>query len=102
MSSNSSTQANVNASAARSTGGLGSGIDLENLDRKVRPQDDFYRYVNGTWLQATQIPVDRSEVSVFSRLDDAQQEALRALVEDSAQSAATSADANRRKIGELF
>jgi putative endopeptidase len=102
MSSNSSTQANVNASAARSTGGLGSGIDLENLDRNVRPQDDFDRYVNGAWLQATQIPVDRSEVSVFSTLDDAGQEALRALVEDSVHGAATSSDVNRRKIGELF
>jgi putative endopeptidase len=88
--------------AAQSAPGAGSGIDLRNLDPQVRPQDDFYRYVNGAWLAATQIPADRSEVSVFSTLEDAEQEALRALVEDAASTAGTSADANRRKIGDLF
>ena len=102
MSSKSSTQANANASAAQPIHDLSSGIDLCNLDRQVRPQDDFDRYVNGAWLHATQIPVDRPEVSVFSKLDDAGQQALRALVEDSAQDAARSSDINRRKIGELF
>ena len=26
------------------------GIDPKNVDRTVKPSDDFYRYVNGTWL----------------------------------------------------
>jgi len=30
-----------------------SGIDLMYLDRSVRPQDDFYQYVNGGWLATT-------------------------------------------------
>jgi putative endopeptidase len=102
MPSKSSTQSIANASAAQSTLGPSSGIDLRNSDPQVRPQDDFDRYVNGAWLQATQIPSDRSEVSVFSVLDDAGQAALRALVEDSAQCAATSDHPSRRKIGELF
>ena len=102
MSSNPKSQTTVAAAAAQSAGGAGSGIDLRNLDPQVRPQDDFYRYVNGAWLAATQIPADRSEVSVFSTLEDTEQEALRALVEDAASSGGTSADANRRKIGDLF
>lgn len=81
---------------------LSSGIDLGNIDPRVRPQDDFYRYVNGAWLEATQIPADKSEVSVFSRLDDAGQEALRALVEAAAREAATSPDSTHRQIGQLF
>ena len=96
-----SAHAAANESAAQSMPSLDSGIDLENLDPDVRPQDDFYRYVNGKWLHVTQIPADRSEVSVFSKLDDAGQEALRALVDDAAKHAAP-AEANRRKIGELF
>jgi putative endopeptidase len=95
-------QASLNASATQPTPGGGSGIDLRNLDPQVRPQDDFYRYVNGKWLQATQIPADRSEVSVFSTLEDTEQEALRALVEDAATDATTSAALSRRKIGDLF
>jgi putative endopeptidase len=92
--------AHVEGSAAKPT--LGSGIHLQNVDAAIRPQDDFYGYVNGTWLAQTQIPEDKSEASSFTRLDDTEQEQLRALVEDAAREAATTADANRRKIGELF
>ena len=28
-----------------------SGIDTSNFDRSIRPQDDFFRYVNGGWLK---------------------------------------------------
>ena len=100
MLSKSTTQAKANAQSAP---GALSGIDLGNLDPQVRPQDDFYRYVNGSWLAATEIPADKPEVSVFSKLDDAEQEALHALVEDAARAAATSsADVTRGKIGDLF
>ena len=27
------------------------GVDTKNFDPSVRPQDDFFRYVNGTWLK---------------------------------------------------
>ena len=33
-----------------------SGIDLQNVDTAVRPQDDFYGYVNGKWLRARKFP----------------------------------------------
>jgi putative endopeptidase len=90
------------AAPADSQPALVSGIVLQNCDPLVRAQDDFYRHVNGAWLDATQIPADKSEVSVFSQLDDAGQEALRALVEAAAGEAGTSPDPARRQIGALF
>ena len=36
--------------AANTNSSLGSGIDLSYVDPGVRPQDDFYRAVNGKWL----------------------------------------------------
>ncbi len=33
-----------------------SGIDTRYLDPTVRPQDDFYRYVNGKWLATVADP----------------------------------------------
>jgi putative endopeptidase len=36
------------------------GIIVENMDNSVRPNDDFYEYVNGNWLKNTEIPEDRS------------------------------------------
>ena len=31
---------------------LSSGIDLKNLDRSVRPGDDFYHFAAGGWLKS--------------------------------------------------
>ena len=36
-----------------------SGIDISLLDPTVRPQDNFYNYVNGTWMTNTKIPDDK-------------------------------------------
>ena len=36
------------------------GPDLAGMDPKVVPGDDFYAYANGGWINATEIPADRS------------------------------------------
>ena len=35
------------------------GIVLADMDTTVRPQDDFYNYVNGTWAKTAKIPADK-------------------------------------------
>jgi putative endopeptidase len=50
------------------TSTLVSGLNLQNVDNSVRPQDDFYRYVNGTWLKNTEIPADKSSWGAFNEL----------------------------------
>jgi putative endopeptidase len=47
------------AAVAPAVPALVSGIDLQNTDDSVRPQDDFYQHVNGKWLAATEIPADK-------------------------------------------
>ena len=44
------------------------GIILANMDTTVSPKDDFYNYVNGSWLSNTEIPSDRSTWGGFSVL----------------------------------
>ena len=46
------------------------GLDLKGMDRSVDPGDDFFRYANGGWLKATQIPADRSSYGVFDALTE--------------------------------
>ena len=46
------------ADTAPAPPGALSGIASQYFDPSVRPQDDFYRYVNGKWLDATDIPAD--------------------------------------------
>ncbi len=44
------------------------GIVLENMDTSVRPNDDFFRYVNGNWLDKTKIPDDQTSWGGFNKL----------------------------------
>ena len=41
------------------------GIDIAGMDASVKPGDDFDAYANGRWHKTTEIPADRSSVSVF-------------------------------------
>lgn len=44
------------------------GIILENMDTTVKPTDDFFRHVNGTWLDKTEIPDDQTSWGGFNQL----------------------------------
>ena len=44
------------------------GINLEYMDTKVKPSDDFFRHVNGTWLDNNEIPSDRTRWGSFGEL----------------------------------
>lgn len=44
------------------------GLKLENMDKSVRPQDDFYNFVNGTWMKTAKIPADKSRWGSFNEL----------------------------------
>ena len=44
------------------------GIIVENMDTSIKPNDDFFRYVNGSWLDKTEIPADRTSWGSFNEL----------------------------------
>lgn len=44
------------------------GINISYMDTLTKPSKDFFRYVNGTWLDSTTIPDDRTTWGSFSEL----------------------------------
>ena len=76
------------------------GIAVADLDSSVKPGDDFFRYCNGAWLKRTEIPPDRSGVSVFSMLDDRSNKRTAALIEEVSKSNPP-AGSGARKIADL-
>ncbi len=58
-----------------------SGLIRENIDPKVRPQDDLYRHVNGAWLTSSEIPADRAADGSFYALRDLSEERVRSIIE---------------------
>jgi len=80
---------------------LGSGIDTQYFDDSVRAQDDFYRHVNGKWLDETEIPADKGNYGSFVKLRDDTLEQLRIVIERLPQSK-EAADPETRKIIDLY
>lgn len=88
------------APLAAQTYNPGSGLDTSGMDTSARPQDDFFRYVNGRWVDTTPIPADRSAYSSFDILRDAAEANVRAIIEDAAAGRVDDPDAAR--IGAVY
>src|SRR4051812_4350990 len=65
------------------------GFDLAGRDTAVRPGQDFFRYADGTWLDRTEIPADRSNYGMFHKLRELSDARVRDLIETSAAHPAT-------------
>jgi len=76
------------------------GIQLSNMDESVNPGDDFFRYVNGTWLDEKEIPSDRSRYGAFNILADKSEERVKAIIETAASK--DNPDADERRIGGFY
>jgi predicted metalloendopeptidase len=79
-----------------------SGIDTSGFDKSVRAQDDFYQYVNGTWLEKTEIPADKSNYGAFTALHDKAQLDLRQIIEEAALSSDKKAGSDEQKVGDFY
>ncbi|KQS17483.1 M13 family metallopeptidase [Frigoribacterium sp. Leaf186] len=78
---------------------LSSGIQTDELDPAVRPQDDLFRHVNGKWIDRTEIPEDKARYGSFYLLAEEAEKAVHEIVVES-QSAEPGTEA--RKVGDLF
>jgi len=78
------------------------GIDVSGMDRSVRPQDDFFRFVNGTWADKTVIPADMATYGSFAALRDKSQESLKEIIEEAATQKDAPRGSNMQKVGDLY
>jgi putative endopeptidase len=78
-----------------------SGIDTAGMDTSVRPGDDFFAYVNGTWVKETEMPADKARYGVFDKLRDESQEAVKAIIEQSA-TGDFAKGTDEQKVGDLY
>jgi len=57
-------------------------FSVENMNLEVHPGDDFYSYVNGTWLSNTPIPDDKSGLGIFDDLYEKNREDIQNIIEE--------------------
>jgi putative endopeptidase len=77
------------------------GIAVANMDRSVKPGDDFYQYANGEWIKRTEIPPDRAGVGVFTKLGDLSNKRTAGLIEEIAKSNPPEGS-SARKVADLY
>ena len=80
---------------------LHSGISIANMDNSVRPGDDFFSYVNGTWVAETEIPADKGRYGAFDLLRDESQANVKTIIEESA-SGDFAKGSDEQKVGDLY
>ncbi|WP_374041137.1 M13 family metallopeptidase [Massilia sp. MS-15] len=79
-----------------------SGVDTQYIDTSVRPQDDFFTYLNGKWLKETEIPGDKASWGTFMKLRDDVTPQIKAIIEAAQADKSAKAGSETRKIGDLY
>ena len=78
-----------------------SGIELSHIKGTIRPQDDLYRHMNGTWIDSATIPADRSSDGAFYQLFQSAERQVREIIEELG-STKQPMGSNGQKIGDLY
>lgn len=78
------------------------GINLAYMDTTTSPQEDFFRYVNGAWLDSTEIPGDRTTWGSFQELRQRTDEDALALLEGASESDSLDPSSDQAKAVYLY
>ena len=80
-----------------------SGIEIDELDPAIRPQDDLFRHVNGRWIDRTEIPSDKARYGSFAVLAENAEEAVRDIITGTdAPAAGAAAESEADKVAALY
>jgi len=77
-------------------------FDIRNMDRSVKPGDDFFTYANGTWLKNNPIPPDKNSVSSFEELFEKNRRDIRNIIEEAANTTNALPGSVTDKIGRFY
>ncbi len=78
------------------------GINLNHMDKTVKPSDNFFRYVNGTWLDNTEIPADRTRWGSFDELREKTDKDMMEILKEALKNPTYTADSDQGKALNLY
>ena len=78
------------------------GINLNHMDKTVKPSDNFFQYVNGTWLDNTEIPADRTRWGSFDELREKTDKDMMEILKEALKNPAYTADSDQGKALNLY
>ena len=78
------------------------GINVSYMNTKVSPSQDFFQYVNGTWLDKTEIPSDRTTWGSFNELIKKTDKDAMAILKEASKNPKYKSDTDQGKAVNLF
>ena len=79
-----------------------SGVHPEDMDPTCKPCTDFWRYVNGGWLDKNPIPAHMASWGSIGVLNEGQQERTRTILEAAVSQSGPKQTANERRMGDYY
>ena len=77
------------------------GFDVAGMDTSVKAGDDFVGHTAGKYMAALEIPADKTNFGMFTKLRDLSQERTRAIIEKAAASGGAPGS-EAQKVGDFF
>ncbi|WP_434950642.1 M13 family metallopeptidase [Shewanella sp. HL-SH4] len=96
------TEVTKTATAAAVEKALTSGVSFDNMDKNIRPQDDFYLYVNGGWMNTAEIPGDRTNIGAFYDLRENARDDVKVIIEDLSATPNLADGTDEQKVADLY
>jgi putative endopeptidase len=91
------------SSCKQTGGGPVSGlIDTTAENTAIRPQDDYFNYANGTWVQHTVIPADESSWGSFTTLYEASLVNIKGILDSVSALNGLNANTTPQRVGDLY
>ena len=87
---------------AQTTAAKEPGINVSYMNTKISPSQDFFQYVNGTWLNQTEIPSDRTTWGSFNELIKKTDKDVMSILKDASKNPKYKSDTDQGKAVNLF
>src|SRR5664280_159795 len=84
------------------TSGHEKAFDPGSMNLSVKPGDDFYEYVDGTWIKSNPVPADKSRYGEFEIVADRNYDSVKRIVENAANNTSAPEGSLEQKIGEFY
>ncbi|MEO1049450.1 MAG: M13 family metallopeptidase [Bacteroidota bacterium] len=78
------------------------GISIENMDARADPANDFFRYVNGSWLDKSEIPGDQGSWGSFNELREFTNDKVLEVLKSAAEGDKYADGTDQRKAADFF
>jgi putative endopeptidase len=78
------------------------GLDTSAVDKAMKPGDSFFGYANGVWNERTQIPADRSFITLRLLMSDTTTKRVHGILEDAARNSSHEPRDLEGKVGAFY